>query len=74
MNDVKQLNIKTFFILNSTELKFILVIKVKMPCSATETIENIGILHGPMLTIMISRWQITKVLIRLCECTGWSAP
>ena len=47
-------------------------VRFKPVSSATETSKNIEILHVLRLASMISRLRITKVLISLCECAGWS--
>ena len=43
-------------------------------CSVTETSYNIEHLHEAILDIILCRKQITKALIKLHGCTGWSVP
>ena len=43
-------------------------------CPATKNSWNIEILFAACLAIILSREPITKLLIRLCGCTGWSTP
>ena len=47
---------------------------LKPTCSALETSYNIEIFYKASLDIILCRERITKVLIRLRRCTGWSAP
>ena len=47
---------------------------LKPTCSDTETRWKIKILHQASLDILLSNKQITKALIRLRGCTGWSTP
>ena len=49
-------------------------LRLKPICSATETSQNIVILCVACEAIIPSRKRISKVLIRLCGCEGWSAP
>ena len=49
-------------------------VRLKPTCSDTETRWKIKILHEASLDILLSNKQITKALIRLRGCTGWSAP
>ena len=42
--------------------------------SATETCKKIEISHMASLHLVLSKKQITKALIRLRGCAGWSAP
>ena len=46
----------------------------KPACSATETSQKIKISLVASLDIILSDKPITKALIRLCRCAGWSAP
>ena len=48
--------------------------RLKPVSSATETSWKIEILLVPSIDMIMSNEQITKALIRLCGCTGWSAP
>ena len=48
--------------------------RLKPVSSATETSWKIEILLIASIDMIMSNEQITKVLIRLCGCTGWSAP
>ena len=47
---------------------------LKPPCSATETRSNIEIALIASLDMKLSNKQITKTIITLCGCAGWSAP
>ena len=47
--------------------------RLKPACSVTETTYNIEILHGAHLATILYIQRITKVLIRLWACAGWSA-
>ena len=47
---------------------------LKPVSSATETSWNIEISLAAILYMILSNQRTTKALIRLCECTGWSAP
>ena len=49
-------------------------VRFKLACSATETSYKIENLLEESLYMILSKLQITKALIRLGECTGWSAP
>ena len=49
-------------------------VRLKPICSDTETRWKIKIMHEASLDILLSNKQITKTLIRLRGCTGWSAP
>ena len=49
-------------------------VRLKPTCSDTETRWKIRILHEASIDILLSNKQITKALIRLRGCTGWSAP
>ena len=49
-------------------------VRLKPTCSDTETRWKIKFLHEESLDILLSNKQITKALIRLRGCTGWSAP
>ena len=49
-------------------------VRFKSACSATETSLKIEILLVASVDMILSNKQNTKVLIRLCGCTGWSAP
>ena len=42
-------------------------------CSATETSQNNEIWHIVSSTILLARHRISKELIRLRACAGWSA-
>ena len=46
----------------------------KPTCSATETSYNLETLDIASIHIILSKQRTTKVLIRLRECAGWSAP
>ena len=48
-------------------------VKFKSACSATETSLKIEIFPVASLDMILSNKQITKALIRLCRCAGWSA-
>ena len=49
-------------------------VRLKPTFSDTETRWKIKILHEASIDIFLSNKQITKALIRLRGCTGWSAP
>ena len=49
-------------------------VRLKPVSSATETSEKKEILLIANLDMIHSNKRIKKVLIRLCECAGWSAP
>ena len=49
-------------------------VRFKPPCLATETSWKIGSLLVVSLDMVLSNKGITKALIRLCACAGWSAP
>ena len=49
-------------------------VRLKPTCSDTETRWKIKILHEASLDILLSNKQITKALIRLLGCAGWSVP
>ena len=49
-------------------------VRFKPPCLATETSWKIGSLLVVSLDMVLSNKRITKALIRLCACAGWSAP
>ena len=49
-------------------------VRFNAACSATETSLKIEILLLASLDIILSNKQITKALIRLRRCPGWSAP
>ena len=46
----------------------------KPACSATETSNKIEISPEAKLDMILYKKRITKVLIRLRGCAGWSAP
>ena len=48
-------------------------VRFKQVCSATETSWKIEILLVASLDMILSNKRITKALIRLGGCTGWSA-
>ena len=48
--------------------------RFKPACSATETSKKIEISLVASLDMILSKRRITKVLIRLHKCPGWSAP
>ena len=48
-------------------------VRLKPACTAKETSYRLEISVIASRDIILSRWWITKVLIRLCRCTGWSA-
>ena len=48
------------------------LVRLKPVCSVTETSLIIEILHVVSGVIILSRKQITKMLIRLCVCAVWS--
>ena len=49
-------------------------VRLKPACSPTEASKSFGILKIEIRgIILISRQRITKMLIRLCRCAGWSA-
>ena len=48
--------------------------RLKLVSSATETDQKIEGSPVACLDMMLSNKRITKVLIRLWGCTGWSAP
>ena len=50
------------------------LIKPQITCSATETIMNIEIVHEASFYIILFNKRITKLLIKLRRCIGWSAP
>ena len=49
-------------------------VRLKLLCSATETSYRLEILDIETRGIILPQQWITKVLIRLRGCTGWSAP
>ena len=49
-------------------------VKLKLAWSAIITSEIDKILHEAIIGFMLSEEQIIKGSIRLCGCTGWSAP
>ena len=49
-------------------------VRLKPTYSDTETRLKIKILHEANLDILLSTKQLTKALIRLRGCTGWSVP
>ena len=49
-------------------------VRFKLACSATETRWKIELSLVARLDMTLSNKQITKALIRLCGCAGWSAP
>ena len=49
-------------------------VNFKPACSATETSYKIKILLVASLNMILSNKRITKALIRLRGCAGWSAP
>ena len=49
-------------------------VKFKPVCSAVETDKKIEISLVESLEMILSNKQITKALIRLHGCAGWSAP
>ena len=49
-------------------------VRFKPACSATETSWKIEISLVASLNMILSNKQITKALIRLRQCAGWSAP
>ena len=49
-------------------------VRLKSACSASETSHRLKILDIETRGIIISQQRITKTLIRLCGCAGWSAP
>ena len=48
--------------------------KLKPVSSDTETSLTIESLLAASLDMILSKTQITKALISLCRCAGWSAP
>ena len=46
----------------------------KLACSATDTSKRLEILDIETTDIILSKQRITKALIRLRGCAGWSAP
>ena len=48
-------------------------VRLKPVSSATETSDKIENLLVPILDMILSNKRITKRLIRLCGCAGWSA-
>ena len=49
-------------------------VRLQPVSSAIETSWKIEISLVARLYMVLSKKRITKVLIRLCKCTGWSAP
>ena len=51
-------------------------VRLKPACSATETSQSLEILDLSSIGIIlhVSKKRTAKILIRLCECSGWSAP
>ena len=49
-------------------------VRLKLACSFTEASIRLGILVTETRDITLSRQRITKALIRLCGCAGWSEP
>ena len=49
-------------------------VRLKPACSATETSYSLEILDIETRSIILSQQRITKALIRLRRCTGWSEP
>ena len=49
-------------------------LKLKLACSATGASQKLDILDIETKGIILSKQRITKALIRLRGCTGWSAP
>ena len=49
-------------------------VRLKQACSVTETSSRLEILDIESRGIILSKQQTTKVLIRLRDCAGWSAP
>ena len=49
-------------------------VRLKPACSATETSRRLEILDIETRGIILSKQRITKALIRLRGCAGWSAP
>ena len=49
-------------------------VKQKPACSATETNTNNEISLVASFEMILSDKRITEALIRLCGCTGWTAP
>ena len=50
------------------------IVRLKQVSSATETRWKIEISLEASLDMILSNQRITKALIRLCGCAGWSAP
>ena len=49
-------------------------VRLKLVCSATEASKiKISDIATTVIIIILSRERITKALIRLCGCAGWSA-
>ena len=49
-------------------------VRLKPVCAATESSYKIEILLVVSLDMILSKKWITKVLIRVRKCAGWSAP
>ena len=49
-------------------------VRLKLACSAIETSLGLVILHIETTDIILSKRWITKALVRLRGCAGWSAP
>ena len=49
-------------------------VRLKAACSVSETSCSVELLDLHVACIILPRQRKTKVLIRLCRCTGWSAP
>ena len=49
-------------------------VRFKVACSAIETSQKTEILQVASLDMVLSNKRITKVLIRLHRCAGWSMP
>ena len=49
-------------------------VRFKPACSATEASQNLETLDKASIHFIVSKQRTIKVLIRLRQCTGWSAP